>query len=201
MKHVKSALFALAGASLTALGAATPAYSQADPYIGQITSFAFDFCPRYWAPASGQLMAISSNSALFSLYGVTYGGDGRTNFALPNLNGRHASGQGMGPGQPPLQQGAVVGAESVTLTTDQMPAHSHSFHASSQGPDSPSPAGGGFATYPPASVAYAAAGTSDVEMNPAVVQPAGGNTPFSVHQPYLALTWCVAASGVFPSRP
>jgi microcystin-dependent protein len=201
VRHLKSALFALAGASVAAFGAAAPAYSQAEPYIGQITSFAFDFCPLNWVPASGQLMAIQSNTPLFSLYGVTYGGDGRTTFGLPNLNGRHAAGQGTGNGLASLQQGEVIGAASVTLTIDQMPAHTHSFNASSEGPDSTSPAGGGFATYPPASVAYAAAGTSNVQMNPSVVQPAGGNVPFSVQQPYLTLTWCVATSGIYPMRP
>jgi microcystin-dependent protein len=200
MKPFKSILLAAAGA-FAVFGATAPAHSQVEPYVGQITSFAFGFCPQGWIEASGQLMTISSNQALYALYGVTYGGNGQTNFALPNLNGRHAAGSGMGPGLSPLTQGAVVGSETVTLTTMQMPIHRHSFHASSQSPDSTSPAGGSFATYPPASVAYAAAGTSDVAMNASVVQPAGGNQPISLRQPSLALTWCVATTGIFPSRP
>ncbi|MCH8489493.1 MAG: tail fiber protein [Oceanicaulis sp.] len=200
MKPFKSILLAAAGA-VAVFGATAPAHSQAEPYLGQITSFAFGFCPKGWAEASGQVLSVSANSALFALYGVRYGGDGHTNFALPNLNGRHAAGSGLGPGLSPLQQGAVGGHESVTLTQAQMPAHTHSFHASSQSPDSTTPDGGGFATYPPASVAYAAAGTSDVAMNPAVIQPAGGNQPIGVQQPSLALTWCVATTGIFPPRP
>jgi microcystin-dependent protein len=200
MKPFKSILLAAAGA-VAVFGATAPAHSQAEPYIGQITSFAFGFCPRGWAEASGQIISISSNSALYSLYGVTYGGDGRTNFGLPDLNGRHAAGSGMGPGLSPLAQGAQVGNDTVTLTAAQMPIHRHSFHASSQSPDSATPAGGSFATYPPASVAYAAAGTSDVAMNSAVMQPAGGNQPISLRQPSLALTWCVATTGVYPTRP
>lgn len=200
MKPFKSILLAAAGA-LAVFGATAPAHSQADPYIGQITSFAFGFCPRGWAEASGQLISIPSNTALYSLYGVTYGGNGQTTFGLPNLNGRHAAGQGAGPGLTPLAQGAVVGSETVTLTTVQMPIHRHSFHASSEPPTSSSPAGGSFATYPPQSVAYAAAGTSDVAMNASVVQPAGGNQPIALRQPSLALTWCVATTGIFPPRP
>jgi microcystin-dependent protein len=153
MKPFKSILLAGAGAAAV-FGAAAPAHSQVDPYVGQITSFAFGFCPQGWAPASGQLVSVASNPALYSLYGFTYGGSGSTSFGLPNLNGTHAAGSGQGPGLSPLTQGAVVGSETVTLTTMQMPIHRHSFHASSQSPDSASPAGGSFATYPPASVAY-----------------------------------------------
>lgn len=201
MKRFKLTLAAMASAAAAAFGAATPAHSQVDPYIGQITQFGFDFCPSGWAPANGQVIPVSSNPALYSLYGPTYGGDGRTSFALPNLNGRHAAGVGIGAGLPPLNPGQVIGSETVSLTLSQMPEHTHSFHASSQGPDSATPAGSGFATYPPASVAYAAAGTSDVIMNPGLVQTVGAGAPFSVRQPYLALTWCVALQGVYPTRP
>lgn len=200
MKPFKSILLAAAGA-VAILGVAAPAHSQVEPYVGQITSYAFGFCPRGWAPASGQLIAVSSNTALFSLYGTVYGGDGRNTFAMPNLNGRHAASAGIGPGLSPLQRGEVVGSETVTLTQAQLPTHTHSFHASSQSPDSTAPAGSGFATYPPVSVAYAAAGTSDVAMNAAVIQPAGGNQPMAVQQPSLALTWCVATVGIYPPRP
>lgn len=200
MKPFKSILLAAAGA-FAMFGATAPAHSQSDPYIGQITSFGFGFCPSGWTAANGQTLNIATNTVLFALYGVTYGGDGRTTFALPNLNGRHAAGWGMGPGLPAWEQGETFGSETVTLTTAQMPAHRHSFHASHQLPNSTSPAGSGFATYPPGSVAYAEAGTSDVAMNAAVVQPAGANQPISLRQPSLALTWCVATTGNFPVRP
>ncbi|MCC5997203.1 MAG: tail fiber protein [Oceanicaulis sp.] len=200
MKPFKILLAAASSAAAMA-GLSSPAFSQSTPYIGQITSFGFNYCPQDWAPASGQQIPVSQNPALYSLFGVTYGGNGQTYFNLPNLNGRHAAGSGYGPGLTPLYQGNTFGSDSVTLTVNQMPQHNHSFHASGQGPDSTQPAGGGFATYPPTAVAYAEAGSSDVAMNPSVVQPAGGAMPMPVRQPYLALTWCVALTGIYPSRP
>ncbi|WP_199200423.1 phage tail protein [Alkalicaulis satelles] len=194
-------LLAAAGSAAAMAGLASPAHSQADPYLGQITSYAFDFCPQGWAPAAGQILSVSQYTALFSLYGATYGGDGVTTFALPNLSGRHAAGAGQGPGLDPVMRGQSFGQTSVSLTIDQMPAHNHSFHASSQAPDSPDPEGGSYATYPPQSVAYAEAGLSDVALNPAVIPPAGTGAPIPLRQPYLAMSWCVAMQGLYPSRP
>lgn len=194
-------LLAAAGSTAAMAGLTAPAFSQLDPYLGQITSYAFDYCPQGWAPASGQQIPIQQNTALYSLYGVQYGGNGATYFNLPNLNGRHAAGQGQGPGLSNVTQGEIFGHATVMLTVDQLPSHNHSFHASSQSPDSPSPSGASYATYPPQSVAYAAAGLSDVALNVTVVQPAGNSSPMPVRQPYLAMTWCVAMQGIYPQRP
>ena len=116
-----SMALALAGSSLPSLS-----HAGIDPFIGEIMLFAGNFCPQGYLPAQGQILSIAQNSALFSIVGTTYGGDGRTNFALPNLQGRSAIGSGNGAGLSPVQLGENVGTEQVTLTSAQLPAHSHS---------------------------------------------------------------------------
>lgn len=186
-----------------------------DSYMGVIAPFAGNFAPRNWMTCSGQLVAIAQNSALFALLGTTYGGNGTSTFALPNLGGRMAVGQDAGH---PL--GMVSGTENVSLTSNNLPTHSHGTSAEatvvlqestaaatlSQGTaeDTLALAQGVFGResvevriYAPApgTVEMAAGATLQVQL-----ALAGGNFPVSVQQPYLALTQCICVQGVFPSR-
>ncbi len=196
MKQFKViSLAAISG--LAVLGSAASAHAQAEPILGQVTLFATNWCPRGWQQANGALVAIQSNSALFSLYGVTYGGNGTTNFALPNLQNRAPINWSS---TNPI--GAAVGSSSVTLTTAQMPAHTHVVLASSAGPGTNSPAGASLGTFPAGQTIYAAnTSTPDIAMHAGIVSVAGGNQPMSTQSPVLSMNWCVAMQGIYPSRP
>lgn len=167
-----------------------------DPFVGEIRCFGFTFAPVGWALCQGQLLSISSNTALYSLLGTQYGGDGRATFGLPDLQGRVPVGQGQGQGLSPRAVGAKGGAETVTLTSGQLPAHQHSVAASS-GATGKSPAG----TIP----AYTANGstygtTADLAMSPTMVGGAGGGQSHDNLPPYLVLNWCIALQGIYPAR-
>ena len=184
-------------------GATGQARAQADPLLGQLMAVGFNFCPRGWADANGQLLPISSNSALFSLYGTIYGGNGTTTFALPDLRGRSAIHHGDGPGLPPVAQGQLGGATSFTLNQSTMPIHSHNavstLHASEDAANQAAPEGNTLA-----SAQTYVASAPQVSLNTAsvttAVQPSGSNVPVEKRSPYLAVRWCVALQGVFPSR-
>ena len=184
-------------------GATGQARAQADPLLGQLMAVGFNFCPRGWADANGQLLPISSNSALFSLYGTIYGGDGRTTFALPDLRGRSAIHEGNGPGLPPVVQGERGGQTSFTLNLSTMPNHTHAavatLHASEDAANQAAPEGNTLA-----SAQTYVAGAPQVALNAAsvttTVQPVGGQLPVEKRSPYLTVRWCVALQGVFPSR-
>jgi microcystin-dependent protein len=153
----------------------------------------FGFAPRGWAACDGQLLAINQNQALFSILGTTYGGDGRTTFALPNLRGRvpvHTSSS--------FSLGQQGGEASHTLTTNETPTHTHAWNASSAPATSGSPANAVLA----ASVGTAAFAppSSLVAMDPSGVAPAGGSQPHENTQPYLTVSFCIALQGIFPSR-
>lgn len=168
-----------------------------DAYIGTIALFAFDFAPRGWATCQGQILSISQNTALFSLLGTTYGGDGRTTFALPNLSGRTPIGAGQGPGLSPRYQGEQGGQEHVTLLQTEMPAHVHGVNAAvaatSKAPNGNLPAvSSGGAAYGPT-----ASGAMGVHM----LQMSGGSQPHPNMQPYLVGNWCIALEGIYPPRP
>lgn len=189
---------------LAALPAATPA--QADgymPYIGELWIYANSFCPPGWAPASGQLTAISGNEALFSLIGTTYGGDGISTFALPNMNGRSAIGQGQGPGLSMIVQGQAAGAQTVTLTQTQMPAHTHAamatLGASENAATTAEPEPGSVLSaaqlYGPAPGTVALGGLN------VSLGAAGGNQPVPIADPSLGLMWCIATEGIYPQHP
>lgn len=188
---------AAALAMIAGLGCAAPAFAQAEPFIGQLALFGMNWCPKNWLPANGQTLSIQQNTALFSLFGTQYGGDGRVTFGLPNLQERApVSASGSYP------VGTAWGQASVTLTTQQMPMHNHLVMAASSGPTTNSPAGASLATFPTSQVIYAApSSTPDIVMNAQIVTPAGGSQPFSTQSPVLAMSWCVSMSGVFPSRP
>jgi microcystin-dependent protein len=165
-----------------------------DPYIGEIRLIAFNFAPKGWALCWGQLLPINQNQALFALLGTYYGGDGRTNFALPDLRGRVAVCMGQPPAGSEYLLGAAGGAETVALTTAQLPAHNHSVHAQSAAgakrtPTRGFPAGGG---------AYAA--DDNVRMKAAMIGQTGGGEAHENRQPYLTLNYVIALQGIFPSQ-
>ncbi|MEQ8405210.1 MAG: tail fiber protein [Oceanicaulis sp.] len=169
--------------------------------IGEIRTFAFNFCPSpQWIPANGQLLAIASNTALFSLYGTNFGGNGQTTFAVPDMRSRVGVGAGSGPSLSFRPLGARFGTSDTVLSVNQMPRHSHSFNASSQGLQQNSLQGGALPTQPAQGTAYAVQGSSNVVMDSRSIGTAGGGQPINIQQPILGLQFCVASAGVFPQR-
>ncbi len=156
--------------------------------------FSGNFAPANWTACDGQLLSIGDNTALFSLIGTTYGGDGQTNFALPDLRGRVAAHQSNA-----LTLGASLGSETVSLTTAQMPSHSHTANAATTATAS-SPAGHVWGADPGQNVAPYTAAANGRTMATAAIGPAGNGTPHDNMQPFLALTFIIALTGVFPSR-
>lgn len=177
-----------------------------EPFLGQICLFGFDYAPTGWALCNGQMMSIAQNNALFALLGTTYGGNGQTTFALPDLRGRVAINQGGGPGLSPHTIGEVSGTENVTLIQTQMPAHNHMLAVSGSAATTNNPNGGVLAASAgndgdgnPVTVnTYNA--TPNATANPQAISMAGGNQPHENMQPYLTLNYCIALTGVFPSR-
>jgi microcystin-dependent protein len=177
----------------------------ADPFVGEIRCFGFNFAPRGWALCNGQILAISSNTALFSILGTTYGGDGRTTFALPNLEGKSPMHPGAGPGINTVL-GEIMGSSTVTLTVSEMPQHFHAISAAEI-----EAGGGSERSAGPTATSYLARAAGGQIYQAA---PATPNTPFSVsaigltgnsqshenRQPYLTLNFCIATEGVFPAR-
>jgi microcystin-dependent protein len=170
-----------------------------DPFLGQLMLVGFNFCPRGWAPAEGQILSIAQNTALFSLLGTTYGGNGQTTFALPDLRGRVPISQGQGPGLAPYTLGEESGTEFQTLTINQMPPHRHQAYGSGNSPVTLGPSNFEVATQDRVRM-YAPPG-AEVAMAPEMIGMAGGGQPFDNRSPYLVLQWCIALTGVFPSRP
>jgi len=175
----------------------------ADPFVAEIRIFPFNFAPTGWAQCNGQILPLSQNTALFSLLGTTYGGNGKTTFALPNLQGSAARHPGQGPGLSLYDLGQTGGTETVTLLTSEMPFHAHQFGgAAAVNGDSLTPVGSIWAQSPAGRNgslnAYAPAPTGAV--NPNCMPPAGGSLPHNNLQPYLTLNFCIALQGVFPPR-
>lgn len=169
-----------------------------DPFIGEIRLLGFNFAPRDWMACNGQLLAIQSNTALFSILGVTYGGNGTTTFALPNLNGYTPIGAGQGPGLADYALGEVGGSASVTLQPAEMPSHSHSIGAVADPGNRDNPAAGRLAQSSIRSEAYKS--PPDSTMAPGAVASAGGSQPHNNMPPYLGMHYCIAVRGVFPAR-
>ncbi len=184
------------------LAATTPANASVEPYIGDIMTVSFGFCPRFWARADGQLLPINQNQALFSLLGTQFGGNGQTNFALPNLQSRIVIGDGQGPGLSNYSTGQTGGTQTATLTVAQMPAHSHTATVRAVGAagNSPQPVRNRFAQSPGNSYSSTANPANFMAPDNITVDNAGGNQPFSLIKPYLAMTQCIALQGIFPSR-
>jgi len=171
-----------------------------DPFIGQICVFGFNFAPRNWATCDGQILSIAQNSALFSLLGTTYGGNGQTTFALPDLRGRTSIHQGQGPGLSAYALGQVAGTENASLTVNNLAAHAHTFAPPCVDDDATS----GIPT-----ARSLANSSSNIYANPtgtAVMAPGntgagpGSSQPFGILPPYLVVNWCIAMNGIFPSR-
>jgi microcystin-dependent protein len=171
----------------------------ADPFVAEIRVFPFNFAPKGWAFCDGQLLPLSQNTALFSLLGTTYGGNGQSNFALPNLQGRAPMQPGQGPGLSLHDLGETGGTETVTLTVSQMPAHSHALMASNQPGEDPQAVGESFARSTGANL-YQASSAGIAPMHGNAITPAGGGQPHNNMQPYLTLSFCIALQGVYPPR-
>lgn len=168
-----------------------------DPFVGEIRLFAGNFAPTGWARCDGQILPISQNTALFSLLGTTYGGDGRTTFALPDLRDRVPVHQGQGPGLTNRPLGQEGGSATVTLLTTEIPAHSHTVRGLPDPAESAVPAGKALARGVNLTPYIGSANTT---MHPAAVGLAGGSQPHNNQAPYLTLTFIIALQGVFPPR-
>ena len=171
----------------------------ADPFVAEIRIFPFSFAPRGWAWCNGQLLPISQNTALFSLLGTTYGGDGKSNFALPDLRGAAPMHPGQGPGLSLHDLGEEGGSETVTLLESEIPAHTHAVTASQADAIERFPARQLAATGAGVG-AYAAPGNS-VQLNPNAVAPVGGDASHNNMMPFLTCYFCIALQGIFPPRP
>lgn len=181
-----------------------------EPFIGEIKIFGFNFAPQNYQLCSGQLLPIAQNTALFSLLGTTYGGNGQSTFGLPDLRGRMPIGQGQGPGLPNYMMGELSGTTNVTLTTANLPAHVHpatgltvNIPISTTGPDTASPEGAfladtGVEIYSSLSTAGKSYGASTVSGNTGIT---GSSMPVSIMNPYLVVNYSIATQGIFPSRP
>jgi microcystin-dependent protein len=171
-----------------------------DQFVAEIRIFPFNFAPKGWALCNGQLLPISQNTALFSLLGTTYGGDGKSTFALPDFQGSSPMQQGQGPGLSLRVLGEIGGEQNVTLLQTEMPSHNHGVQAGTGG-GQPGPGNNtwasGLKTGPSL---YTPSNGANVTMNPAALSIAGGNLPHNNMQPYLGLTFCIALQGIFPAR-
>ncbi|HJQ34017.1 MAG TPA: tail fiber protein [Pyrinomonadaceae bacterium] len=169
-----------------------------DPFVAEIRIFPFNFAPKGWAFCAGQILPISQNTALFSLLGTTYGGDGKSTFALPDMQGNAPMHPGQGPGLSLHDLGEMSGSETVTLIQSEMPAHNHSAGVSQADAIETSPGQQLFATGIGIGM-YAAPGAI-VQLNVQALTPAGSSQPHNNMMPYLTLNFCIALQGVFPPR-
>jgi microcystin-dependent protein len=167
-----------------------------EPFIAEIRINAFNFAPKNWATCDGQLLPIAQNTALFSLLGTYYGGNGTTTFALPDFRGAFPMHQGQGPGLTPRSIGEISGQETVTLISSEMPAHTHAVVAGTAspvpGPDAALPGASPARPYGP--------GPANATANVQMLQPVGGAQPHNNMPPYLVLNFCIALYGIFPPR-
>lgn len=172
-----------------------------DPFVAEIRIFGFTFAPRGWAQCNGQILPISQNTALFSLLGTTYGGNGQSTFALPNMQGNAPMHPGQGPGLSLHDLGEMGGSDFVTLLESEMPAHNHFVQCKG----APPPANAGIPD-PAVCLSRSSGGTAYTApanfgtMSPNMIAPAGGSLPHNNMMPYLTLNFCIALQGVFPPR-
>ena len=168
-----------------------------DPFVAEIRVFPFNFAPKGWAFCDGQILPLSQNTALFSLLGTTYGGDGKSNFALPNMQGNCSMHPGQGPGLSLHDLGETGGSETVSLLESEIPSHNHAMMANML-PASQSTAAGSSLTRSTVGNLYDTAGGKQLSDN--CIAPAGGDQPHNNMMPYLTLNWCIALQGVYPPR-
>ena len=172
-----------------------------DQFVGEVRIVGFNFPPRGWATCDGQLLPISQNTALFSLLGTNFGGDGKANFGLPNLLGSAVVGAGNGPGLTPRSVGESGGSQAITLLQTEMPSHNHTLEglagpATTQAPsnlDANSSVGAAVGVYSPGP-------TTNVQMSPSMVGTFGGSQPHNNMQAYQVVLYCIALQGIFPPR-
>jgi microcystin-dependent protein len=173
----------------------------ADPFVAEIRIFPFNFAPRGWAWCDGQLLPLSQNTALFSLLGTTYGGNGKSNFALPDFQGRAPMHPGQGPGLSLHDLGETGGAETVSLLESEIPSHSHAVMASNQPGEDPQPGPDeALGRSVGASLYQSVTNVNLVQLGDSALAPAGGDQPHNNLQPYLTFYFNIALQGVFPPR-
>ena len=192
----------LAGGALALIASAGATAQGGEQYIGDIITVGFTFCPREFAEANGALLSIAQNTTLFSVIGCQYGGDCRTTFALPNLAGRTPVHFGQGPGLPMIPLAQMGGSETVTMTPDMMPQHTHTVRASTAAPMTTTPNGTTFGSFSSGPNRYGSE-TPDSPMQTTpqqTVSATGGSQPFSVVSPYTTIRYCVALQGIYPPR-
>jgi len=174
-----------------------------DQFVAEIRIFPFNFAPTGWAFCNGQLMPISQNTALFSLLGTTYGGDGKSTFALPDLQGNAPMQPGQGAGLSLRDLGEIGGSQFVTLLTSEIPIHTHALRAFATVPGDqfgPNPNGQSLLAQSDNGAIYNATISNLVQFAPQALSPAGGSLPHNNMQPYLTLNFCIALQGIFPPR-
>ncbi len=172
----------------------------ADPFVAEIRIFPFNFAPKGWAWCDGQLLPLSQNTALFSLLGTTYGGNGKSNFALPDLQGRTPMHPGKGPGLSLHDLGEAGGSSTVTLLEAEIPAHNHTLRGHVAPGDTSTATSASLARGVGAQLYVPAAGAPLTSMAAEALGPAGGDQPHNNMQPYLTFYFCIALQGVFPPR-
>jgi len=172
----------------------------ANPFLGEIRAFPFNFAPKGWAFCDGQLMPISQYTALFSLLGTQFGGDGKSNFALPNLQGNVPLDFGQGPGLTFYNMGDSGGAPSITLLTTEMPAHGHNAHCNSAAGNKTKPNGSYWAKDAAGILSEYATVPDGNQMSQQALGISGGSQPHNNMQPFLTLNFCIALQGVYPAR-
>ncbi len=172
----------------------------ADPFVAEIRMFGFNFAPTGWAQCNGQLLPISQNTALFSLLGTFYGGDGKSTFALPNLQGSVPVHQGQGQGLSERFLGEQSGTQAVTLLTSEMPVHSHTWNANAAPATLNNPGNDRTLARANGGTAYKTGVNPNTLMAPQALSPAGGSLPHNNMMPYLVVNFCIALQGVFPAR-
>ncbi|WP_198948828.1 phage tail protein [Rubrivirga sp. SAORIC476] len=168
------------------------------PYVGEIMLFGGNFAVRQWANCDGQLLAVASNDALFSILGTTYGGDGRTTFGVPDLRGRTPVNAGAGPGLQPVAMGQKYGAETLTLTSATMPSHAHTLPVLNAPGDQRTPSGNILAGDATNDTIYAPTSAANGSLAP--TSGTGGNMSFNIRSPFLSLSYQIALYGIYPSR-
>lgn len=172
-----------------------------DQFLAEIRIFPFNFAPTGWAFCDGQLMPLSQNTALFALLGTTYGGDGKSTFALPDMQGNAPMQPGQGQGLSLRDLGEMSGVESITLLTSEIPVHTHQLRASIEPGDNRGPAPNLSLAVSVGAAAYVGGSPALTPMAPQSLALAGGGLPHNNMQPYLTVNFCIALQGIFPQRP